>query len=274
MAWADGEPQPQLLDYYGSSAENRGHAGYFFDRRTTFAEILTAADDSSGWQAVVIVLGMSDLKDAAFFRVAGFFRVARRWRRFIDSRIAPAPRWPEVEYVFPMGNHAVMTVESLRPETSSLKAFRLVIETGGDSLAAVEPQQLLFESRYDQNRVVIASRRVLDAVMTTLSITCQSIDGDQALFSPSLAFIIRVRPSRWITLLAPLAAASAALLLSVSPDFVAGIGDLMRSQTTYAGAGSLLVAAKAEIAVTAKALAVVLSVCAAWLVFRKAPTGK
>lgn len=277
LIWLEGSQQPEIREFPANPSETSGHSGHFFDRREAFPEVSAAREDSAGWQAVVSALGQSDLKDAAFFRVGGFFNVTRWWlraRRFVDSRIPPIPRWPEVEYAFPMGEHVVMTVEMLRPREGSPMAFELVIETGGDALAAVEPKKLLFESRYDQSRVVIASRRVLDAVMTTIGVTCHQVGQHPVPFAPVLAFIIRVRPSRGITLLAPLAAAAAALLLSMSPDFVAGVGELVKSQSKYPGVGMFLVTAKAELAVMAKAIAVALSVWAAWLVFRKAPVGK
>ena len=241
-----------------------------------------AKNPGSAWESVVEVLSQSiSMRSCVFYRVSGFYRIRRDWYRSVRRELSLSPisnTW-STRYPLPMGSNVTMRLVFYRSEKADnsilTKGVKLKISTAGEAFSGVSQDEIPLLSRYNEEQVELACKRVLDSVLAPIRIylgaPTPAPDGVLAAHPFLLARIV-VPKMVIATILAGLIAAP--VLLTVGPDLVDSIGSSRFLQTRMKDFGDWLVANKLNVSLLAKAAAAGVTLIAGFLGLRRLPLGK
>src|SRR5205814_2013683 len=89
-----------------------------------------------------------------------------RWAGTFDRPVKRTTRNVEAEYWLPAGEYAVLSCRSYRPKSSTYMPERtILVSAKGDGFIGAWPEEVRVDSRYNEQRVILACKRVLDAVI-------------------------------------------------------------------------------------------------------------
>ncbi len=142
------------------------------------ALVTNTLDSRESWQSVVAALAKSSLGVCPFFAIREIHR--RRITRFpfIKARVKenpvlPKSRWPEVEYKLSSGSQFVIEIDTYHPAIS--QPFRIDVSHSGDGIAGIVPDSITIDSRYDVCRLMIATRRLLEDVLSPITVSATPV---------------------------------------------------------------------------------------------------
>lgn len=207
-------PLPRLLDGKGLGWHEAGEsrvvqsyspgdwAGNYFDARAhSLPSTVAPRTDRLGWEAVVDALSKTSLGQCPFFRVDGLAWRRKRLRNFVDERVTPKQRWPEIDYRLPAGQHIVIRIDTYHPAAS--KPFVLRVSSKGEGIAGIAPETISIDSRYDACRILVATKRVLEDVLSPLEVSASWPDDGEPNVSvpnpwnPSSPYPVQLLMPRW-----------------------------------------------------------------------------
>ena len=207
-------------------------SGYFFGLRTPSDLKLRPkhTDDQRSWEQVVEVLGSTkEFAASTFFRLAGIRRARPWWLRWFGSYDRPvkrSTRFVETEYWLPAGTYAIISCRSYRPRSSTHRPERTINVTAeGDGFVGAWPQEIRIDSRYNEQRVILACKRVLDAVISPIVFTIasdppspQTEQNAPRVIGPRVLLLMRVYAPRWIVVSMFVCFITGTIILSLGPD--------------------------------------------------------
>ncbi len=277
LAWYD---KGDLREYVAGQGSNGGYFFLMLDKRTAKSVALIQAkeraDDQQAWERVVEVLGATQsFAKSTFFRIESVRRPSRGWPICPKAvRIAADSRTRESEYAIPAGDYALMSLRSYRPKGSLHKPDRTIkITAKGDGLVLASPEEVFVDSRYNEQRVVLASKRILDA---TVSPVVFSVVPDEVaeraecpkVIAPRIQLLLKVRP-RWGTVCGVfLCFLIGPIVLSLGPDAWGRIIDVLPALPEVTTA---LKAFVTEFSMASKLLGGFIIAVGAYLGFRRLP---
>jgi hypothetical protein len=235
-------PLPPLLDRKGLiwrdgvkvhvDGGTQASSGYFFRVAPPNQQNLVRvhSDDQRSWEQVVEVLGSTkEFAASTFFRLAGIRRARPWWLRWFGSYDGPvkqSTRFVESEYWLPAGAYAIVACRSYRPRSSPHRLERIINVTAeGDGFVGAWPQEIMVDSRYNEQRVILACKRVLDAIISPIvfSIASDSPSLQNELkaprvIGPRVLLLMRVYAPRWIVSTMFVCFILGTIILSLGPD--------------------------------------------------------
>jgi hypothetical protein len=321
IAGIDGSPFPRLLPdgrklSKGQAWSKEGKvtgfvpgddnqsAGFLFLKSTDVLHTLVAsrpgADDDRAWESTVDSLcSNSSLSNSLFFRIDGLFAISRSRLlplRFVERLIRPLTIATESHYRLPMGKHVLLKLLFYRPDAPPyLGTVDLKIEAMGDGFAGVLPSDVKVDSRYNEQRIVIACKRVLDNVIapiliklrnspvnphpeasaTDLSNSAHHQLAHSNAFMMSEPFLLaQISVSRIAIFWIILGLVVGALLLSIGPDYARAIGDWQWLRSLSPSIADFMKNHPADAASLSKIAAAIITLIAGFFGLRKLPLGK
>jgi hypothetical protein len=192
LTWYDGEDQPLAYD----PAREKSTQGFFFffiqekDPSTALIKYTTGGlDNIRAWESVVKKLSSAPSMIACvFYLIEGFYKVRRRWLLFgkrEEYLISPKNNDWETKYPLKMGKSFVLKLLFYRSsEASSILPQTLEIKTDGDAFAGFSQKEIQILSRYNEERILIACKRIFDSVFAPIIIELKKVEestsGDQS----------------------------------------------------------------------------------------------
>jgi hypothetical protein len=120
----------------------------------------------------------------------------------------------------------VVSCRSYRPKSSAHKPDRTIqVAAEGDGFIGAWPEEIRVDSRYNEQRVILARKRVLDAVISPLVFsvapdTAAPDPGREAprVVGPRALLLMRIYAPRWIVAAMFLCFIVGTIILSLGPD--------------------------------------------------------
>ena len=274
--------------------------GYFFDlvvnqpgcwcplpdtgRKKGLRKVVTFPCEESGkgsaWESVIEVVSQaSSMKRCIFYRVAGFYSIGRRWYWPLrkERMIKLANRGWNTKYPLPMGsivNLRLVFYRSNRAEQWMLDGKqKLTISAGGDGIAGLSRTEIPILSRYDEEQVEIACKRMLDSVLAPINISHDAGVHDDVLAAQPF-LVARVKVPIGVIMLILAGLGTAPFLLTADANFFATLGNWSLIQKHWKDVGDCLVRNKDSFSLVAKATGAAVALGAGYLGLRRLPIGK
>lgn len=262
----------QSVGVEGESAQDS--KGYFLyhDRESRLAIVVAATSQGSAWESVIEVLSTTDsMKDCLFYCVVGFFKIKKRPFLAGSSReelVESGEHGFLTTYQIPMGQSVVLKIRSYRARASQPLEAALRIQSLGNIFEGIAPEKILVQSRYDEEKILVACRRVLDSTVGALSVVPE--DPKMELRSPLPVLITTVTVPKGALAIVVGGLVFAPLLLSLGPDFFKHLGDASLAPVSPR-LGVWLKCNAADLSVISKAAAAAITVGAGWFGLRRLP---
>jgi hypothetical protein len=320
LTWALNEKNPR--PYTGTSAIT--NQGYFFhhvtDNSTAALKYNTGlSDNHKAWQSAIEILSSApSMRNSVFYLVEGFYLVRREYLLFGKQRehlIPPKNNGWETRYPLKMGKTVVLKLLFYRSEkASSISSRSLEIRTEGDAFAGFSQKEIPLLSRYNEERILIACKRVFDSIFAPIVIALKK-ESDSVPVSADSLFLLRstqvatpwgvlefklkepqedtaatnasadilapnpflltqVVPSQGLILLTLVFLTFASFFLFMSPDYIQMLGWSRLIQQNSKEFGDWLVRNAPTLSQLSKIFGAVLTLAAGYLGFRKLPLGK
>jgi hypothetical protein len=258
---------------------------------------LAASKDTAptnlAWESTVdIVSNVPAMKLSIFYRVIGFFEFKRvwyaPWRKKAEIVRTPREENNTSVYKLPMGKAVTLKLLFYKSEKSwrdweEIKKQKLEIKTKSDAFAGFSQETIPVLSRYNEELIQIACKRVFDSVFAPISIELKKEDdkdpnsparNDQPidLLAPQPYLITKVTVPWRISVGVIISTLAASLLLTFSPDVFTSWGDYFNQQG-WLLSGAFIKANPFWLTNVAKSAGAVCTLFAAYLAFRKLPFG-
>jgi hypothetical protein len=245
------------------------------------------------------------MNTAIFYLIKGFYVTQRRFWYFgewQEKEIHPINRKLDTVYPLPMGKEVILKLLFYRSTEAESKTKilpqKLEIKADSDAFAGFSQKEIGVTSRYNEERILIATKRVLDNILSTISIELVSAkkDADQTIkrgadnttqssavssmsseveiVSPRPFLLTQVTVPKRVVGLILLGLIFAPLLLSIGPDFLQDVGGSQFIQERAKSIGDWLVRNKLEVSSYCKIAAAIVTLVAGYAGFRKIPLGK
>ncbi|MFW6153750.1 MAG: hypothetical protein ACOC95_00870 [Planctomycetota bacterium] len=255
--WLEGEKLPY-------EQGKGGTGGYYFTdvprNSDGYVEwplgVTGSPSEQEAWESVADILATSkEFSSTLFYRVAGVFS-KRTWRGEKPVRVRRAVA--ELEYLLPMGELAIMKVMCYVPAEGGARGV-VTVASEGEGFAGISPRVVRISSRYNEERVILATKRVLDNVQSPIQLAPEVNEA-----APRLLLLTRVAVPQWIPWVPVACLALAAIFLSLGPDLLETIG----------GQGSFWAKSKGSLSLLSKGIGGLFTAIAAYPAFKKIPLGK
>lgn len=295
--------------------------GYFFlhvdDTNSSSNYRVGQPNNYKAWESVAEILSSApSMEMAVFYLVEGFYRIRRRFVWFGEHHeylIEPKDDNWDTRYPLKMGTSVVLKMLFFRSSKAPGINRSLEIKTDGDAFAGFSQKEIRIESRYNEERVLIACKRVFDSIFAPIRIelkettpsdqrsvdplslsTSTQVDTpwgvleikmrdvapkppDQSepdVLAPQPFLLAQITASRALIFATLIFLALASFFLFMSPDYIQSIGWSRLFQIWNKPLGDLLVRNAAVFAQVSKVLGFVFTLAAGYLGFRKLPLGK
>lgn len=301
--WIDGERK--LYESLDSSQQKRSYQGYFLlsNRKHDVELLKKRSSDFAAWESVshCLVQKAPPMKNCVFYHVMGFFKVCRPlpWRDSVEQLLPSTDDGWGTTYPLPMGERVVLKILSFTPENSAVPlSQRFQLHLDPNAFAGSEEREILFTSRYNEERIELACARVFDSLLAPVffehipetndsdleptgasagkpkDLPKEGKRGTTEIISPRSALFAQIRVPRttFVIILAGLVITP--LLLSLTPDFLRDFGSeptLMHKAPWVAG---ILVTRAARVVEFSKATAAAVTLIVGYLGLRRLPIGK
>jgi hypothetical protein len=187
-----------------------------------------------------------------------------------------------------MGESVVLKLLFYRSsEATPILPQTLEVKSEGDAFAGFSEKEITITSRYNEERILIACKRVFDSIFATITIELKddkagsSADSSQAIqktdqlvLAPLPFLLTQVTASWGLIAFTLFMLALASFFLFMSPDYVKEIGSSPFMQQHFKGFGDLLAGHPLVYSNAAKVLGAIFTLFAGFLGFRKLPIGK
>lgn len=232
-------------------------------------------DEQTGWEGVVESLGATST-----FAACCFFRIAEihQQRDFAWFGLAPKTiavlghlELPEPQYRVLPGFHAFLSCRVMRPRSSNQQQDRTIqLSISGDALTGPWPTTFAVDSRYNEQQITVATKRVLDHSAAVLTIVVPSTENPPPqVVGPQLAFLFSVIVPTRILLLIFSCFLVGPIVLSLGPDSWEKILNLLPVAWATALKGPTGVAS--EFAAGSKLIGAFITGYGAYVGFRRLP---
>lgn len=314
--WSD---DGKLEQYNG--APGFTNQGYFFlhvpdaSGRSVYA--VGQSGNYKAWESVAEVLSSApSMQSAVFYLVEGFFRVRKTlgWLgEYKEYFIKPRDDEWDTRYPIKMGTSVVLKLLFFRSSKAPRINDRLLdIKTDSDAFAGFSQKEIRIESRYNEERILIASKRVFDSIFAPIMIGLkEAIPDDQTStdsvlrLAPSQVatpwglielklkdtpvegpvaeedvlaaesfLLTQIKASRLLIFATLIFLALASFFLFMSPDYIQSVGWSRLVQGWSKPFGDLLVRNAPVYAQVSKIIGFVFTLAAGYLGFRKLPLGR
>lgn len=195
LTWYEDKDQPTAYDP-SSESNIQGFFFFFIPKLSTAPGLFPKLSTSTGlikyskgglnnlkaWESVVEALSSSaSMKACVFYLIEGFYRVRRSWFLFgrrEEYLIRPKNDNWDTKYPLKMGKSFVMKLLFYRSSNAiSILPQTLEIKTDGDAFAGFSQKEILILSRYNEERILIACKRIFDSVFAPIIIELKKADG-------------------------------------------------------------------------------------------------
>jgi hypothetical protein len=320
LTWTSTETEPR--PYTGTPAiANQGHFFHHVSKGSNAAlEYKTGLSDNyKAWQSSIEILSSApSMRDSVFYLVEGFYIVRKRYWIFgknSEHLIPPKDNGWETRYPLKMGKTVVLKLLFYRAEkASSISSRSLEIRTEGDAFAGFSQKEIPLLSRYNEERILIACKRVFDSIFAPIVIALKkesesvpvsadpltllrstqvatpwgilelklkqppedtpATNASADLLAPNPFLLTQVVPSQGLILLTLVFLTFASFFLFMSPDYIQMLGWSRLIQQNYKEFGDWLVRNAPTLTQVSKVLGAVFTLAAGYLGFRKLPLGK
>jgi hypothetical protein len=175
-----------------------------------------------------------------------------------------------------MGSNVTLRLVFYRSEKADnsilAKDQKLKVSTGGDAFSGISQDEIPILSRYNEEQVELACKRVFDSVLAPITISHDPARHDVLAAHSFLLARVVVPKIVVLTILTGLVVAP--ILLTIGPDLVDAIGSSRFLQASAKNLGDWLVDNKGSVSLLAKALAAGVTLVAGYLGLRRLPLGK
>lgn len=269
------------------------------------------------WESVAEILSSAPtMQSAVFYLVEGFYRIRRRFvwiGEHEEYLIEPKDDSWDTRYPLKMGTSVVLKLLFFRSSKAAQIRPSLEIKTDGDAFAGFSQKEIRVESRYNEERVLIACKRVFDSIFAPIRIELkETTPSDQRsvnplpvsasteidtpwgvleikrrdvaskppdqtkqdVLAPQPFLLTQITASRPLIFATLIFLALASFFLFMSPDYIESIGWSRLFQTRSKALGDLFVRNAAVFAQVSKVLGFVFTLAAGYLGFRKLPLGR
>jgi len=155
--------------------------GYFFqyltDKSTgTMSYSIAAPGSHKAWESVVEVLSAApSMHRSIFYLVEGFYALRKKhfdlFGEYEEHLISPKDNGWDTRYPLKMGKSVVLKLLFYRSsKATALPPCSLEIKTDGDAFAGFSQKEIPVLSRYNEERVLIACKRVFDSIFAPIII--------------------------------------------------------------------------------------------------------
>lgn len=234
------------------------------------------------WESIIDLLSVSPSMDhCIFYRVMGFYQVAG-W--FVglggkkERKVELSNDGWSTKYPLPMGREVVLKLLFYRSEYAhQIPVQKFEIRTDGDAFAGFSEKQLFVLSQYNEERIQIACKRVFDSVLAPISIERTpdpTYTDDNKILAPHPYLLSRIVASWWTVGITLFFLISAAILLSLGPDFLTHIGNSQILQGREPAFGNWIFRNAGDLSLLTKTLGALSTLIAGLIGFRKLPIGK
>lgn len=307
----------QLGPYTGTPGFT--NQGYFFLHNATakcgINYALGKSGDPRAWESVVEILSAApSMVSSLFYLVEGFYRKRKKYLNLFggheESLIQPKDDGWDTRYPLKMGTSVVLKLLFFRSSKAPrISDQSLEIKTDGDAFAGFSQKEIPILSRYNEERVLIACKRVFDSIFAPIVIDLKEPTGasDGAslgiqsplqsvqvetpwgliefkpknptltgpeILAPHPFLLTQVTASKGLIAATLIFLVLASFFLFMSPDYIQQIGWSQIAQTYLKPVGDSLVRNGPAYTQVSKVLGAVFSLVAGFLAFRKLPLGK
>jgi hypothetical protein len=176
LTWYDDKEKP--VSYDPQSKQDK--QGFFFFYVSNDSTGLIKYDTGglsrlNAWESIVNKLSSTtSMQDCVFYLVEGFYKVRRRWFIFGEREeylINPKNNGWDTKYPLKMGESFVLKLLFYRSSKASpLGNQTLEIKTDGDAFAGFSQKEIQVLSRYNEERILVACKRIFDSVFAPIII--------------------------------------------------------------------------------------------------------
>ncbi len=259
----------------------RGIGSFLMARQTGLVPISAPyvgqnAEDAHWQHTCEVLYHSADFKDSLFYRHRGIYRIGREslaeWTCFkaTETLVHPDPLVSESRYVLKMGTNYVLKILFYMPVL--VVAEKIEISCTNDDAAIITPNEIEVKNRYNEERILIGCKRLIERALIPLCIrnaeeVTDAVQGPRPLQIVPLKILIQVVAPAAIVWSIVVLLMVAALSLSMGPDSIKGASNLLKlakppDETVALWAG------------ICKAIGAIATLAAGYLAFRKLPVGK
>jgi hypothetical protein len=270
--WDKGHGKP--VDYRSDLKETT--QGYFLTFNKQPFQYTTREDSpNQGWESVVEILSQSpSMRSCIFYNISGFYKVRRGEEVLLKSF---DDGW-NTKYPLPMGQNAVLKLLFYRSEKADkILPQKLEIKTDGDAFAGFSEKEILVLSRYNEERIQIATKRIYDSVFAPISINLKESEQatpDLNILAPSPYLLTRITVSKKLLFFILLFLFIASVCLALSADMIKAIGYSWIVPNNNPAISIWIDNNASNIAAFLKPIGAFFAVWVGWLGFRRLPIGK
>jgi hypothetical protein len=312
FTWTD---EGKLEQYKGTPGFT--NQGYFFNHSSdcTCSIKFGQSGNPRAWESVVEVLSVApSMESALFYLIEGFYRVRKQYffglfGEHQECLIQPKDNGWDTQYPLKMGTSVVLKLLFFRSSKAPRISDRsFEIKTDGDAFAGFSQREIPVLSRYNEERILIACKRVFDSILAPIVIELSekpASDGiapnsgstskfpqistpcgvvqfkvndpappEAKILAPHPFLLTQVTASKWIIAATLLFLVLASFFLFMSQEYIQQVGWSQIVQTNSKPFGDALVRNAAAYAQLSKVLGAVFTLVAGFLAFRKLPLGK
>jgi hypothetical protein len=307
----------QLGPYDG--APGFTNQGYFFLNMPSAGCGIKYALGQSGnpraWESVVEILSAApSMQSSLFYLVEGFYRKRKKYLNLFgayeESLIEPKDDDWDTRYPLKMGTSVILKLLFFRSSKAPrISDQSLEVKTDGDAFAGFSQKQIPILSRYNEERILIACKRVFDSIFAPIVIELREPAGvsdgtslgaqaplksaqvetawgtiefkpknpapsEAEILAPHPFLLTQVTASKGLIAATLIFLVLASFFLFMSPDYIQQIGWSQFAQTYFKPVGDSLVRNGPVYTQVSKVLGAVFSLVAGFLAFRKLPLGK
>jgi hypothetical protein len=248
------------------------------------AAVANSVDESSpnlAWESVVDILSQSStMKASIFYRITGFYTLrGGRVRKLREKLLRPVSNSWNTIYPLPMGKNVLLKMlfyksEKAWTEVPKIREQVLEIKAEGDTFAGISQREIPILSRYNEECIQLACKRVFDSVFAPLVIEHKrKPETPEEIIAPHPYLLTQIRVPKHIVAVILMGLVTAPILLSLNPDFIKYIGD-GPMQTLSPSFGGWISRNSGHLSLMAKVGAAVITFVAGYLGFRRLPIGK
>lgn len=282
----------------GSSLENKTQ-GFYFNLIKETENNIPPLDyvtkehfSNSSWESVIDVISRAEkMKSSVFYRILGFYPLP-----FFgidnfgkDRNIKIQNKALTTTYLLPMGETVTLKLlfyksEQAWEENPEIKNQILEIKSNSDVFAGFSQTEIPILSRYNEELIQIACKRVFDSVFAPISIQLKKKDDkkdtdstekttNKEILAPQPYLVTKISVPAWVKIRLIAYTVLASVLLSFSPDVFKYLGETSYLKQNYTFFSETLINNAGWITAFFKTAGALFTLAAAYLAFRKLPVG-
>lgn len=281
-----------------SSFDNKTQ-GYYFnfieetqDKISPLDYLTTEHSSNSSWESVINVISLSPkMSSSIFYRISGIYKHERIWylpSKWIEKKITSKTEGLTTIYPLPIGETATLKLLFYKSDkswekNSELKNQVLEIKSSSDVFAGFSQTEIPILSRYNEELIQIACKRVFDSVFAPISIQIKKQDDKKEakveeqsakqILAPQPYLVTKISVPVWVKIRLLTYTVLASVLLTFSPDVFKYLGESNYLKQNHTFLSEMLINNAGWITGFFKVVGALFTFLAAYLAFRKLPVG-